>query len=202
MDTDRDLLPWIFGGLSMATVAIAITVGSTNGTAPQNSQAPRQIIAHSLPEVIVPTAPARAPAPAQIPPAAQVQTSAPPIEPNGQIWECTINGQKTFSDNPCGDNSSLREIGPVNRMDPTPILPHARSFAPESSYRAESSYPGDQVDSNPGEQQFADNPYPVFIGIPFHDRRRPDHGHRPHGHDRGPPSATSRDTSPTGSSAH
>jgi hypothetical protein len=32
MDKDRDLLPWIFGGLSMAAVAIAITVGSTNGT--------------------------------------------------------------------------------------------------------------------------------------------------------------------------
>jgi hypothetical protein len=190
MDTDRDLLPWIFGGLSMATVAIAITVGSTNGTAPKNVQAPRQIIVQPLPEVEVPTAPARAAAPApaaaQILAAAQIQTVAPPIAANGQIWECTIDGQKTFSDSPCGAKSSLREIGAVNRMDPTPILPHARSFAPESSYRAEYSYPGEQVDSNPGEQQFADNPYPVFIGIPFHDRRRPDHGRRPHNHDRGP----------------
>jgi hypothetical protein len=197
MDKDRDLLPWILGGLSTATVAIAITLGSTYGNAPQrnapqNSQAPRQIIADSLPEVVVPTAPARAPAPeqiplaAQIPPAAQIQTSAPPIQPNGQIWECTIDGQKTFSDSPCGDKSSLREIGAVNGMDPTPVLPHARSFPPESSYRAEYSYPGEQVDPNPGEQQFADNPYPVFIGVPVHERRRPDHGHRPHGHDRGP----------------
>lgn len=198
MDKNRDLFPWIFGGLSMATVAIAVTLGSTHGNAPgnapKNPQAPSQITAHPLPEAEAPIAPAPAPAPAQILAAAQIQTAATPVEPSSQIWECTINGQKTFSDNPCGDKSSLREIGAINRMDPTPILPHARSFVPESSYQAEYSYPGEPVDSYPGEQQFANNSYPVFIGIPFHEHRRPDHGHRPN--------ATSRGTSRTGSSAH
>ena len=190
MDTDRDLLPWIFGGLSMATVAIAVTLGSTYGTTPRNLQAPSQITAHTLPDAEAPTAralaPAQTPAPAQTLAAAQFQTAAPPVEPNSQIWECTINDQKTFSDNPCGDKSSLREIGPINRMDPTPVLPHARSFVPESSYQPEYSYPGEQTDYYPGEQQYVSNSYPVFIGIPFHERRRPDHGHRPHSHDRGP----------------
>jgi len=203
MDEDRDLLPWIMGGLSMATVAIAITVASSNGTRPNKSHAPAQTTPHILPEaralllpeaqalprtvVTLPEAgPPTAPTPAPTLAAAQIQTAAPPIEPNSQIWECTINGQKTFSDTRCGDKSSLREIGPTNRMDPTPMLPLARSYAPESSYQPEYSYPGEQVDSNPGEQQFAANSYPVFIGIPFHEHRRPDHAHRPHGHYRGP----------------
>jgi hypothetical protein len=203
MDEDRDLLPWIFGGLSMATVAIALTVASSNGTVPNKSQAPTQTTAHistdaqalllpeakalpkavvALPEAGLPAAPTSAPTFA----AAQMQTTAPPMESTSQIWECTINGQKTFSDNPCGGKSSLREIGPINRMDPTPIIPYARSYASESSYRPEYSYPGEQGDSNPGEQQFAANSYPVFIGVPFHEHRRPDHAHRPHDHYRGP----------------
>jgi hypothetical protein len=207
MDKDRDLLPWIFGGLSMATLAMAVTLGSTYGNAPgnaaQHSQAPSPMIARPLPEAEALTAPVPAPVPApapaqiparaqvpptaQVPATAQIQTAAPPAEPNSQIWECTINGQKTFSDNPCGDKSLLREIGPVNRMDPTPIPPHARSIAPQSSYQPEYSYPSEQEDSYPGQQQFVDNPYPVYIGIPFREHnRRPDHGHRPHGHDRGP----------------
>lgn len=184
MDKDRDLLPWIFGGLSIATVAIAITVGSTNGTAPRDSQAPRQTIAFTLPEAEVATAPAPAPTLA----AAQIQTVTPPTESNSQIWECTINGQKTFSDSPCGTKSSLLEIGPINGMDPTPIRPLARSYAPESSYHPEYSNQGDQEDSNPGEQQFANSSYPVFVGIPVRERGRPDHAHRPHSdHHRPPP---------------
>jgi hypothetical protein len=194
MDKDRDLLPWIFGGLSMATVAIAITVGSTNGTAPRDSQAPRQPIAYTLPEAKVTTAPVLAsvaappPAPAPAPPlaAAQIQTVSPPTASNNQIWECTINGQKTFSDSPCGGQSSVRELGPINGMDPTPILPHARSYVPESSYQPGDSYQGDQEDSSPGEQQFANNSYPVFVGFPVHEPRRPEHARRPHAHYRGP----------------
>jgi hypothetical protein len=209
MDKDRDLLPWIFGGLSMVSVALAVTIGSTNRTAPKTLQAPSQTTARILPEAEATIAPTPTPTPTPTPPtptltptpapilaAAQIQPAPAPQEPNGQIWECTINGQKTFSDNPCGEKSSLHEIGPVNGMDPTPIFPRARSYAPESSYRPEysyqgnqpqNSYQGDQEDSTAGEQQFANGSYPVFVGIPVHEHRRPDHEHRPHGHDRGPP---------------
>jgi hypothetical protein len=48
MDKDSDLLPWILGGLSIASVAIAIAVGSTNRTAPKNLQAPSQSTAQAL----------------------------------------------------------------------------------------------------------------------------------------------------------
>jgi hypothetical protein len=70
-------------------------------------------------------------------------------------------------------------------MDPTPILPHARSYVPQSSYQPGYSYQGEQEDSNPGEPQFTNNSYPVFLGFPVHESRRPEHAHRPHGHDRG-----------------
>jgi hypothetical protein len=200
MDKDRDLLPWIMGGLSMATVAIAITVVSTQRIVPANLQSLGQTATQALPAASLPgstppppapisqpattTVPAPTPEPSM--PAEQIQTAGPPPEQNGQIWECTINGQKTFSSNPCGDRSSLREIGPINGMEATPIPQRARSYAPESSYRPEYSYPTEQPyptqqdDPNPSEQGFAGNAYPVYVGIPFREHRRADHDHRPH----------------------
>jgi hypothetical protein len=191
MDKGRNLLPWILGGLSMAIVAIAITVAWAKGIAPNNSPAPSQTAAHVLPDAQPTTAPTPAPTPpfrvAQIRPMAPV---APKVEPNRSVWECTISGQKTFSDNPCGNKSRLREIGPVNRMDPTPILPHSRSYAPESSGQPRYSYPSEQADSYPGDQQSADNSYPadnpypaddsypVFVGNSFDERRRRNHEER------------------------
>jgi hypothetical protein len=187
MDKDRDLFPWIFGGLSLAAVAMAAILGSTYGNTSKHLQPPGLVTAHPLPEPptqTIPT-PTPAPAPAPILAAAEIQTAAPPAEPNGQVWECTINGQKTFSDNPCGEKSSLHDIGPINGMEPTPILPHARSLVPQSSYQPEYSYPDEPADSYAGEQPFVSNAYPVFVGIPYHERRRPDRGHRPYNHDRG-----------------
>jgi hypothetical protein len=197
MDKDKDLLPWIFGGLSIATVAIAMTVGSSNGTAPTQSQVPGQTIAHMLPEVAAVTSPpvvttaqpetTTAPAPTMV--TVQIQPATAPMA-HSQIWECTINGQKTFSDNPCGDKASVHEVGPINGMDPTPIRPNVRSNVPEPSYQA--AYQGGQEDSYPDEQRFSNNPYsvvpyPVFIGIPFHEHGRFEHEHRPRGHLDGPP---------------
>jgi hypothetical protein len=195
MDKDRDLLPWIFGGLSMAA-AIALTVGSGNVTASRNSPAPSVPTAllptaHILPaaDVMAAPAPALAPAPApeQISAAAQIQTATARVEPGSQIWECTTNGQKTFSDKPCGDKPSLHELGPINGMDPTPILPRARPYAAEPS-REPDYYPGAQDDSGSREQQFAANSYPAFIGIPIREHRRGDHERRPDSyHHRLPP---------------
>jgi hypothetical protein len=174
MDKDSDLLPWILGGLMIATMALAIAIGSTNRIAPRNLQGLSRTTAQPLPAVVL--TPVSAPSPTV--PAAQMQTVTPTMEPGGQIWECTIDGQKTFSNNPCGEKSSLREIGPINTMDPTPILPPIRSYESPSSYQPEYPYPS--------TQESADNSYPVLVGIPFNERRRPDHPHRPYKHDRGP----------------
>jgi hypothetical protein len=130
---------------------------------------------------------------------AQNQRVTPPIEQHRQIWECTINGQKTFSDHRCGDKASLREIGPINIMDSTPILSHSRSNVSESSGQPRDSDPSQQADLYPSEQQSADNSfavddaYPVFLGnssgehsrSDHEKRRRSDREHRPQSHDRG-----------------
>ncbi len=181
MEKDRDLLPWIFGGLSMATVAIAIIVGTNNRPEPKNAPASSLATAYALP-------PAPAPAPAETVPVAvpvvvpvpalataQLQTVTPRMEQSTQIWECAINGQRIFSDKRCGEKPSLREIGPINTMDPTPISRSNLSRETQSGYAAE--YP----DSS--EQQLADNSYPVYVGVPYHERRKPDRA-RP-SHDRG-----------------
>ena len=181
MDKDRDLLPWIFGGLSMTTVAIAIIVGTNDRPAPKNSPAPSLATAYALPPAPAETVPVavRVIVPVVVPEqalaAAQLQTVTPPIEQSTQIWECAINGQRTFSDRRCGEKPSLRKIGPINTMDPTPIFRSNPSYEPQSSYAAE--YP------NSSEQQLADNSYPAYVGVPYHERRRPDRA-RP-SHDRG-----------------
>jgi hypothetical protein len=194
MDKDRDLLPWILGGLLIATVAVAIAVHSTNRIiAPAHSQAVSQAIrGASAPTSLTPASAPAAAAPAAAAPAADVPPPAasglqvqavnlPPPVTAGQIWECRINGQRAFSSSPCGTESTVRPIGPINRMDSTPIPQQPRSYEAESSYRAPYPYPypSEPQDANPTD--FADNAYPVFVGIPFQEHRRPDHAHRPHG---------------------
>ena len=174
-------LPWTVGGLMVATLGGVIVIGSSSsGVAPDNlpTQALSQTTAQALPAID----PVAAPASAPTAPIAQNQAVSAQTAPANQFWECTINGQETFSDSPCGGNSSLREISPINRMDPAPILRQARSYEPEASYPPEYPEPSDQDDYDPRPQEFAVNSYPVFVAIPFHERRRPDQTHRPRGH--------------------
>jgi hypothetical protein len=183
MDKESNLLPWILGGLMIATVTVAIIVDSTGRIAPKNLQALSHTATQALP-AILPTpnrTPAPVPAPVPTVTAAPIQPVSPPIVPGNGIWECRINGQRTFSDNPCGDHSSRREIGPINGMEP-PLLRQARSYEPKSSYQPEYPYASEQEDFDPTEQEFANNSYPVFVAIPFQERRGPNHTPRPHGH--------------------
>ena len=162
----------------MATVAIAIIVGSNNRPAPpKNSPAPSLATAYALPPAPAETVPVTVPVlvPVQALAVAQHQMVTPPIEQSSQIWECVIDGQRIFSDNRCGEKPSLRRIGPINTMNPTPI------FRSNSSYELQSSYVAEYADSS--EQQLADNSYPVYVGVPYHERRRPDRAHP--SHDRG-----------------
>lgn len=171
MDKDSNLPAWIFGGLVIATLAVALVVGSTDRNTTKNLQALSQRAAEVSP-VIVPR-PTPVPTPAGVPTVTTpIQTVSPPMAHRDQIWECVIKGQRTFSDNPCGDHSSVREISAINRMDPTPIPRQARSYEP---------IPGQPEDFDP-PQESADSAYPGYVGIPFYEHRRPDHrrhGHRP-----------------------
>jgi hypothetical protein len=190
MDKDRDLLPWILGGLSMATVALAMTVASTNRTTAPSLRASSQPTAHLKPQAPVDNSPAPTPppVPATVPTLAATPPPAQsPSQPSAanQIWECTINGQKTFAGKPCGSKSTLREVGPINTMEAAPLLPPSRSYQTQSGYPPDYYYPSPQ--DYPGPQDSADNSYPIVVVRPFVERRRPDHTHRPHGHERGVP---------------
>lgn len=184
MNRENDLLPWILGGLLVASAAIAVTVVSTHRGAPQSLPAP--IAAAASPPIQVPAPPATAtpgspplPAPvtAMVPPAEPsaaldpVQPAGAPIASGSQIWECTTNGQKTFSDKPCGGNATLLEMNPLNVMNPTPRSPPSWSYPPESSNAPDDYYPD--------AQDAVSSSYPVVVGYPYAVHRRPEHTHRP-----------------------
>src|SRR5271165_2079508 len=107
MDKYSDLAPWVLGAMATAAIAVAITLGSNNRTAPTALPAPGPAIGKILPQASAPPSPAPpaepiAPTtPAQPQPDIQVMQALPEPVAAGQIWECTTNGQKTFSNNPC-----------------------------------------------------------------------------------------------------
>jgi hypothetical protein len=186
-----DLAPWILGAIATATVAAVITVGGKSGTAARPLQTPSPAIAEILPPPFAiqksssPQLPAE-PFPASAPPtpSAQFESQAmpqvtQPAAPAGQIWECTTNGQKTFSNNPCGAKSSLREFGPVNTMQASPVYRYSRPYPPEPAY-----YAPDRDDT--ALQEPADGPYQSSVGIPYFVHRRGERTHRPYQRKTGP----------------
>jgi hypothetical protein len=179
MRKNVDLLPWILGALTMAIVAAAIAVGHSHGSAPTTAQVVNPTAPPPTHAVVAIEAPPPAPAAEPISTPEQVQPVAAPTVQSGQIWECTTNGQKTFSSKPCGDKSTLRDVGPVNIMNSTPILHTGRSYQADANYSQDYSYPDAQEPS--------DNSYPVYIGVPYAARMRPERTHRPYARDHGAP---------------
>jgi hypothetical protein len=183
MGKEGDHLPWILGGLLLAAAAIAVAIGSNNRAAPENLPPPSIPGRSTAVELPQPAAVAVAAAEPTMPVTQIPAESAPmavPMPPSGQIWECTTNGQRTFSNNPCGERSSLREVGPINTMEATPILPPTRIYQAQSGYAP---------DSDPGQQEFVDNSYPEVVPVPVYARIahvRPPHNHRPYEQGRGP----------------
>jgi hypothetical protein len=180
MIRENDLLPWIIGGLSLATIAVAVTVSSTIGTAPKKLAAPVQAAVLAPAQAPAPpaapiavSAPAPAPVPATTPPPDPaltldpVQPAGAPIASGSQIWECTTNGQRTFSDKPCGGNATLREMNPLNVMNPAPTSPPMYPYPPQSGSEPDYYYPDTQDAVN--------SSYPVVIGYPYVVHRRPEH---------------------------
>ena len=200
MNKERDLLPWILGGLSAAAIAVAFAAVSTHRDAP--TLAPQVLAAQPAaplptPPALAPTPPAPAPVPVQ-PMAATAQATSPATQPDsapmspqaqtavgpevqpGQIWECTTKGVKTFSNNPCGEKSTLLDVGPVNTMSPAPMR-YARTYAPDPRY---AHYPDqsaaaedDDYSDQPGDT--GGNSYTLVQGVGFVPRRR-ENTHRPH----------------------
>jgi hypothetical protein len=120
--------------------------------------------------------------------AAQAQPALTQNAAGNQIWECTTNGVKTFSNTRCGSAAVLREVGPINVMEASPASNvHWYGAGPNDA--------GDYYDPSydPNPPQPADNSYPVVVGVPYLERRRlerprqaahHDQGHRDQGHPR------------------
>jgi hypothetical protein len=197
MKKQRDLLPWILGGLSAATIAVAFAAVSTHRNVPTLVPTPAVAPqAAASPPVSAPTLPApstaQAPPPATMPDSApvpappQAQTAAAPEVRAGQIWECTTNGVKTFSNNPCGGKSTLLDVSPINTMSATPAIHYARAYGAEPRYApgyADPSAPGDDEQSSEDYgTEAGGNSYTIIQGAGFVARRRPEYMHRPHPH--------------------
>jgi hypothetical protein len=188
MNKERDLLPWILGSLLIATAALAVTAVATKNGVTSSLQA-TAIAAHAPPVPISQPAPSPAPNPVEMhSPAAEPDTAADvaqPEAPGGQIWECTTRGVKTFSNNPCGDKSTLLDIGPINTMQPTPVPQYARAYNPPPHYASGYTDPGPSYDqddySDQAGSETGGDTYTIVQGGAFVPRRHPLHQH-PHPH--------------------
>jgi hypothetical protein len=198
MDGNRNLLPWILSGLSIATAAIAITAGSikttgfierTSASAPATQPVPLPSTAQMVAPVSSTPSPSTAYAePSPAAPAPAAETTMPPEEvaaaqeaPGNQIWACTTNGIKTFSNNPCGEKSALLDVGPVNTMEATRVPPSAHQYMPDPHYAPD--YPPQET---PEQSDEVYSTYGVGVGlVPHYVRKRPKPVY-PSQHHRGP----------------
>jgi hypothetical protein len=197
MRKERDFMPWVLGGLSAATIAAALAAVSSHRTATTLKPAATPVVAAQSP-----ASPAAAPAPPTIQatspatpaesesqassPAAPMQPAVQPAVSGGQIWACTTRGVKTFSNNPCGENSTLLDVGPINTMRATPAIHYVRPYgsasggAPAYADQGSADDSDDYADQYPAEA--GANSYTIVQGVRFVRRRRPDHFHRPPAH--------------------
>lgn len=194
MNNQRDLLPWILGGLSAAAVAVAVTALSISRTEDANPPPARVLAARATTRALAAPVPVSMPIAAASPQALPQPKQAamlPAVRDSvpvtaGQIWQCMTNGVKTFSNNPCGEKSSLLDVGPINTMPPPPVMNYARSYAPQPRYVQASDDQSDEGD----QDAYADEPasetggnaYTIVQGIRIERRRRADHTHRPPAH--------------------
>ncbi len=205
MDKGRVILA--LGSMALVCAAVAM-MASTDWPAAGNTHVPAAAPALNAPTpsappagvsatpatanpVVLPPTPHSAIPVPQTAPAPPVEAAATPPDAapqsGAEIWECTTNGQKTFSDKPCGDKPVRRELSALNVMNPTPILPVAHSYE-EHYYGPEPGYP---EYSDPSMQEPVESSYPVVVGYPvlgygYAHRRRPDHVHRPRPQPHGP----------------
>ena len=169
---DKDLLPWIFVAALIAAGAIAEAIEFSQHdshdaqgipsapSAPQlaTNVPPSPVDRPATPEAAVPSAeiPRPAPAPAGLPSPAPASaeasaTDSAPLQP-GQVWQCVVHGQKTFSDKRCGAGASVRQLGDLNVMHvpASASQPPYGTYQPGyagSAYQPSASYPDDQDDN-------------------------------------------------------
>jgi len=170
-DREANLFAWILGGVLITTVAVAV-VASTHTRV---SRAPK-VPAPSAVGVATP-APSPQPlprAPIQAPPT--VQPAAQDGVPAGSVWECVVNGERTFSDAPCGAHSSVRRLSELNLMD-------SAGVPPASYVEYDARYPATVADQYPpdiGNDSYS-NPDVILINERMRRAHPPRHSNHNHG---------------------
>jgi len=168
--------------------------GSTAAPSASSSLASSLAPSSAAPSSAAPSTAAQAyPEPVSVQ-ASQAQSAPAPNAGGNQIWECTTNGVKTFSNSRCGSTAVLRDLGPINVMDASPASNvHWYGAGPNDA----SGYYDPGYDPSPAQPE--DNSYPVVVGVPYLARRRlerprqaahqdqahHDQGHHVPGHPRG-----------------
>src|ERR1700722_2216700 len=150
---------WILGGLLAVSGATAAEIGSRSEPAsaqpaPGTSANETRAGAVSAPPATPATPAASLPGSAALLPAAppparaatggahspQLATVARTPLPPGQVWQCVIDGERIFSDAPCGEHASIRQLRELNVMDAPPAqsyayaYPYAPSTAPAATF--------------------------------------------------------------------
>jgi hypothetical protein len=148
---------WILGSLLAVTAATVAAIGWTSepasaqsapGTSANETRAGSVSAPPATPVPSVPggvaISPAAAPPPAQAANggarSAQAVTVARTPLPAGQVWQCVIDGERIFSDAPCGEHASIRQLRELNVMDAPPArgytyaYPYAPSSAPSATF--------------------------------------------------------------------
>ena len=127
--TEADLLPWILAGGVAVIAAAGLIIASINKD---------DLDVHS-PKIRVAPEPLSVRATSS-PPALVASRAMPTVGTPRRVWECVVNGQKPFSDAPCGVASTVRELSPVNRMNPTPAPQPTRYYGSPSNPAYAPSY--------------------------------------------------------------
>ena len=140
---------WILGGM--------LALGAAVATAADEMPAPKAAAADLTPVIATPNA----------------RTQLPP----GQVWECSIGGQRVFSDTQCGAHASIRQLNEVNAMSSSASFPSVNRFygAPQDSPAPDSQAPPD----------YSGDPYVSQPFIVVHDGIRRYHFPRRTSHPRG-----------------
>jgi len=138
------------GRAAASTQATAVPAPSSTAAAASGAELPDQ---------------AGAPAGPKVAPASRSQL------PPGQVWQCVIDGQKVFSDSPCGEHASIRRLRDLNVMDApaAPSYPYGYPYSPPY-YARDTSAEAPQADEPDYD---AGSPAVLLI----RDRLRRDHGH-------------------------
>jgi hypothetical protein len=154
---DRDIFPWVLGGLLI--VLVGIVIGYTSS---KQSNLPASVPRIQSSVAPLPTQVAR---PSTV--TARNSGAATPVP--RRVWECAVNGHRTFSDSPCGTTSTIRQLSETNRMDPTPVPPPVTYYNPPSPSYAP-NYTAQSYDNSTNESSVCEGLKEAVNAI--HERMR------------------------------